>query len=130
MAKRKQTRKATATDGKGKSRPAKEPTHFDLVRAPDATAPATVRFSCGVFVRVTHPDYTPQAVRLTVPFGVVEKAPKTSRQEHRAMRGANRRRFGARGDEAVLPVLADPVVPLPAPSTPESEDATKASREW
>jgi hypothetical protein len=32
------------------------------MRGPDLTAAATVRFTCGVYVRVTHPDYSPQEV--------------------------------------------------------------------
>jgi hypothetical protein len=32
------------------------------MRGPDLTAAATVRFTCGVYVRVTHPDFSPQEV--------------------------------------------------------------------
>jgi hypothetical protein len=75
VAKRKQTRAATAAGGKGTARPAKEPSHFDLVREPDVTASATVRFRCGVFVRVTNPEYTPPDVMALVKQGQAQLDP-------------------------------------------------------
>ena len=38
--------------------------------------------------------HTPHAVRLTIPFGVIEDAPKMSAEEHRALRQRNRERYG------------------------------------
>jgi hypothetical protein len=60
VAKGKKTRRAAARGGK--ARPTLQPGHHDLLRGPDLTAAATVRFTCGLFVRVTHPDYSPQEV--------------------------------------------------------------------
>ena len=60
MAKNKKTRRAAARGGK--AQPTPQPGHHDLLRGPDLTAAATVRFTCGLYVRVTHPDYSPQEV--------------------------------------------------------------------
>ncbi len=58
-----------------KARPAPEPGHHDLMRGPDMTATAAVRFTCGVYVRVTHPDYTPQQVVGLLDQGQVQLDP-------------------------------------------------------
>jgi hypothetical protein len=39
-------------------------------------------------------NYTPHAVRLTIPFLVVENAPQMSAEEHKALRQRNRERYG------------------------------------
>ena len=44
----------------------------------------------GCFIK----NYTPHAVRLTIPFGVIENAPKMSAEEHKALRQRNRERYG------------------------------------
>jgi len=44
----------------------------------------------GCFIKT----YTPKAVRLFSPFGVVEDAPKMSAAEHKALRRRNRERYG------------------------------------
>lgn len=40
-------------------------------------------------------NLTPQAIKLTIPFGALEKLPKLSPAEHQALRQANRERFTA-----------------------------------
>jgi hypothetical protein len=75
VAKTKKTRQAAAKDGKAKARPAKEPSHYDLVREADVTATATVRFAGQVFVRVTHPEYMPHEVMALVRRGQVQLDP-------------------------------------------------------
>jgi hypothetical protein len=44
----------------------------------------------GCFIK----NYTNHAVRLTIPFGVIENAPKMSAEEHKALRQRNRERYG------------------------------------
>jgi hypothetical protein len=44
----------------------------------------------GCFIK----NYTPAAVRLTIPFGVIEDAPKMTKEEHKALRQKNRERYG------------------------------------
>jgi hypothetical protein len=44
----------------------------------------------GCFIK----NYTPSAVRLTIPFGVIEDAPQMSAEEHQALRQRNRERYG------------------------------------
>jgi hypothetical protein len=45
------------------------------MRGPDLTAAATVRFTCGVYVRVTHPDYSPQEVMALLGQGQTQLEP-------------------------------------------------------
>jgi hypothetical protein len=45
------------------------------MRGPDITAAATVRFTCGVYVRVTHPDYKPQQVMALLGDGEAQLEP-------------------------------------------------------
>lgn len=44
----------------------------------------------GCFIK----NHTPNAVRLTIPFGLIEDAPKMSPEEHKALRQRNRERYG------------------------------------
>jgi hypothetical protein len=44
----------------------------------------------GCFIK----NHTPHAVRLSIPLGVIEDAPKMSAEEHRALRQRNRERYG------------------------------------
>jgi hypothetical protein len=60
---------------RAKSRPAPEPDHHDLIRQPDVTGTVTVRFTCGVYVRVTHPDYSPHDVLTLLGQGQVQLEP-------------------------------------------------------
>jgi hypothetical protein len=73
VARRKTTKQAPAR--KAKARPAPEPGHHDLMRGPDMTATAAVRFTCGVYVRVTHPDYKPHEVVALLGAGQVQMDP-------------------------------------------------------
>src|SRR5262249_20869448 len=59
-------RKNTAARGKARNRPATEPNPMDLIREPDVTASAAVRFACTFFLKVTHPDYMPHEVMALV----------------------------------------------------------------
>jgi non-ribosomal peptide synthetase component E (peptide arylation enzyme) len=45
------------------------------MRGPDLTAAATVRFTCGVHVRVTHPDYSPEEVMALLGQGQTQLEP-------------------------------------------------------
>jgi hypothetical protein len=70
------TKRATqATNGKKKARPTREPSPQDLIRQPDITAPATMRFRCQLFVKVTHPEYMAHEVMALVRQGQVELDP-------------------------------------------------------
>jgi hypothetical protein len=69
VAKSKTTKRAPAR--KAKARPAPH----DLMRRPDMTATAAVRFSCGVYVTVTHPDYKPHEVVALLGQGQAQMEP-------------------------------------------------------
>ena len=69
MAKSNKTKRAPAR--KARALPAPN----DLMRGPDITATAAVRFTCGVYVRVTHPDYQPQQVVVLLTQGQVQMEP-------------------------------------------------------
>jgi hypothetical protein len=73
MGKSKTTRPATGR--RRKARPTAEPTHHDLLRRPDITTAVAVRFSCGVYLRVTHPDYGPAEVIALLGQGQVQLEP-------------------------------------------------------
>jgi hypothetical protein len=73
VAKSKKTKGAPAR--MTKARLAAEPSHHDLMRGADMTATAAVRFTCGVHVRVTHPDYTPQQIVALLGRGQVQMEP-------------------------------------------------------
>lgn len=70
-------------------------------------------------------NLTPQAIKLTVPFGLIEKLPRISDAQHRAMRERNRLAFASTHEPAsedegsrelrTLPPEGDtPIVPPPA----------------
>lgn len=71
----KKTKGATGRAGKRQTRPTREPSPYDLMRAPDGRATATVRFGCELFVRVTHRDYLPHEVVALVRQGQVQMEP-------------------------------------------------------
>jgi hypothetical protein len=73
-------------------------------------------------------NHTQQAVKLTIPFGVVEKAPQMTDEVHKALREANRRRLAARDDTPVESTVPEEA-PLSSPKL-EGEDPTKPAREW
>jgi hypothetical protein len=57
-------------------------------------------------------NLTPQAIKLTVPFGVLEKLPMLSDAEHARMRADNRKRYAARTPNPLPPAAT------PAPARP------------
>jgi hypothetical protein len=61
-------------------RPAPEPGHHDLMRGPHITATAAVRFTCRVYVRVTHPNYKPQEVMTMLAQGQARMEPQAPGQ--------------------------------------------------
>jgi hypothetical protein len=67
----KSNRRERAPARKAKALPAPN----DLMRGPDVTATAAVRFTCGVYVRLTHPDYEPQEVVALLGQGQVQMEP-------------------------------------------------------
>jgi hypothetical protein len=69
------TKKTRAASGKKKTRPPREPSPQDLIRKPDITAPATMRFRCRLFVKVTHAEYLAHEVMALVRQGHVELDP-------------------------------------------------------
>jgi hypothetical protein len=71
MAKSTKTGPKTATR-KGKAR---EPRPHELIRKPDITAVARVRFDCTLFLRVTHPEYMPHEVMALVKRGQAQLDP-------------------------------------------------------
>jgi hypothetical protein len=71
----KSAKKTTTKRAKAKGRFAPEPSPPDLIRKPDITAFARVRFDCAIFVRVTHPDYRPHEVMALVHQGQVQMDP-------------------------------------------------------
>lgn len=69
-------------------------------------------------------NVTPQAIRLTVPFGTVERLPQLSLAQHAIFRAENKARFG-RGVLQPLPAppplpVIENVVPLKPPEPPQS----------
>ena len=52
-----------------------EPSPGDLIRKPDITAFASVRFDCEVFIKVTNPEYMPHEVMALVRQGQVQLDP-------------------------------------------------------
>lgn len=65
-------------------------------------------------------NHIPQAVKLTVPFGVIEEAPKMSAGEHKALRQKNRERYGTRERPAEPKPPHQPQTPAP----PKANTAT------
>ena len=59
-------------------------------------------------------NVTPRAVKITVPFGAIEKLPQISAAQWRELRAANRKRYGA----APPPRRDEPSVPQMQPATP------------
>jgi hypothetical protein len=68
-------RKKTTASGKSRNKHATEPSPIDLIREPDLTAPAVVRFACKCFLKVTHPDYMPHEVMALVKQGQAQFEP-------------------------------------------------------
>jgi hypothetical protein len=71
MAKNTKTVPQTTTR-KGKAR---EPSPHELIRKPDITAVAKVRFDCALFIKVTHPEYMPHEVMALVKRGQLQLDP-------------------------------------------------------
>jgi hypothetical protein len=79
-------------------------------RYPDHT-----EFAC--FIR----NHTPKAVRLSVPFGVMEDLPKASEEDYQILLGENRERYGEPRAEAPVEVVAK--VPEPISEIPTIGEA-------
>jgi len=76
MAKRKKSVKMPAAKvAKAKRRFAPQPSPRELIRKPDITATARVRFDCALYIKVTHPEYTPREVVALVKQGQVSLDP-------------------------------------------------------
>ena len=89
-------------------------------------------FAC--FIR----NHTPAAVRLSIPFGIVESAPKMTKEAHHAFLQKNRERYGtkeasiiptptsAHDGEAPSPTIIQPSATKASPPTiPDDFDPTK-----
>lgn len=93
----------------------------DFLRSMRAVDRSHTEFAC--YVR----NLTPQAIKLTVPYGSLEQMPRMSASAHSALREANRRRYGIAAAE---PRSADeaPRIPSaprrPAPSANVQPGAT------
>jgi hypothetical protein len=72
MAKNKTT---TTKRGKARGPSAPQPSPHDLIRKPDITAVARVRFDCALFIKVTHPEYMPHEVMALAKQGQVQLDP-------------------------------------------------------
>jgi len=76
MAKHTKSAEKTATRvGRLRSRAAPQPSPRDLIRKPDITAFARVRFDCAIYIKVTHPEYMPHEVMALVKQGQVQLDP-------------------------------------------------------
>lgn len=71
-------------------------------------------------------NLTPQAIRLTVPFGTIERLPQLSDAEHAAFRAQNKERYG-KSPVATRPSLSQPV-PVTPPSFPEQSPPAQEPR--
>lgn len=92
----------------------------DMRSSPDFIASMTKRprateFAC--YVR----NLTPQAIRIEVPFGALEAAPRMSDAEHAELRQRNRTRIAACRDEP-RPAATSPDAPEPDAATADSDD--------
>jgi hypothetical protein len=67
--------KTSPKKDKARGRSATEPSPQDLIRKPDITASARVRFDCALFIQVTHPEYMPHEVMALVKQGQVQLDP-------------------------------------------------------
>jgi hypothetical protein len=76
MAKNTKTAQKTKTKGgRARGRSASQPVAPELIRKPDITAVARVRFDCAVFIQVTHAEYMPHEVMALVKQGQVQLDP-------------------------------------------------------
>ena len=76
MAKRtKNVKTPAAKVAKARRRFAPLPSPVELIRKPDITATARVRFDCALCIKVTHPEYTPREVVALVKQGQVPLDP-------------------------------------------------------
>jgi hypothetical protein len=77
-------------------------------------------------------NLTPQAVKLTVPFGALEKLPQLSQAEHQALRDRNRARYGATqkppSEESGSRVTTSTAIVPPATISPKVEKVTKKNK--
>ena len=71
----KTTPRTTRKRGKARGPSAPQPSPQDLIRQPDITASAKLRFDCALFIQVTHPEYPPQQVMALVKQGQVQLDP-------------------------------------------------------
>jgi len=74
MAKATKTVKRTMKQRRATERSA-QPDSRDLIRKPDITAFAKVRFHCAIYIKVTHPEYMPHEVMALVKQGQAQLDP-------------------------------------------------------
>jgi hypothetical protein len=72
---KKTTTKPPSTNRARKARTPQPPSAPDLIREPDLTASARLRFACDLFLKVTHPEYLAHEVLALVRQGEVELDP-------------------------------------------------------
>jgi hypothetical protein len=75
MAKQKKSKRTAVQSGKRKHRTVREPSHYQVLRQPDITALAAVRFAGKVFVQLCHQDYTRADVTKLLRDGQIELDP-------------------------------------------------------
>lgn len=100
------------------------PAGYDVVSKLNRDMRTSVEFIMGMKkVDRSHADWacyidnmTPEAVRISVPFGSVEKLPLLSTEEHRALRAANKERLTAK----LAPPRTPPSLSLGEPAPPQS----------
>ena len=71
----KTTLKAKLKKGKARGQSALQPNSHELIRQPDITASARLRFECALCIKVTHPEYMPHEVMALVKQGQVQLDP-------------------------------------------------------
>ena len=78
-------------------------------------------------------NVTPRAIRVTMPFGTLERAPMMDAEAHARVRATNRKCVGAQAPEQPVQdePCADPVQPVKADSdAPQPAFAIKPGKEW
>jgi hypothetical protein len=73
-------KKTTRATNSNKAPLTGEPSAEDLMRQPDLTAPASMRFTCQLCVKVTHSEYMAHEVMALVQQGQIELDPLPPRQ--------------------------------------------------
>jgi hypothetical protein len=84
----------------------------------------STEFAC--YVR----NYTANAVRLTIPFGALEAAPKMSDEEEAILIARNRERYAAHKEKEARPATGPVELPQEPPSPPPVTPSPNNGNDW